>query len=303
MQNSPSKLPIIVITLLSLTLIQVLPAFAKVRTEHTSLNLVCEVTSVEEGTNFSVAIVLEPDPGWHVYWINPGDNGSELKVRWDMPEDFEAGDLQFPTPGFVPFQTMMSYGYDGRTFYIAEIQPPSEFSDEITLKASARWLACDDSVCVPERGDISITLPKGDSTEFSSWRTEFENTRSHHPVNTNWASTFTTDDENVIIEVAVPEAVEGLNEAWMFPAVKKLINHAEVQTISSGEGVIQIKVKPGTRHERYDEIVGLLKLSHSEDSQGTAYQFTSTRVEDLGSKEFTDTHTHSASEQAAGHQH
>src|SRR5687767_14969805 len=44
-----------------------------------------DVSQVKPGDTFRVGVHFRMDPGWHVYWKNPGDSGLATEVSWDMP--------------------------------------------------------------------------------------------------------------------------------------------------------------------------------------------------------------------------
>ena len=52
------------------------------------------------------------DPGWHLYWKNPGDGSLPTEVSWDTPGT-TVDALQWPSPR--PFRTpdgsITTYGY------------------------------------------------------------------------------------------------------------------------------------------------------------------------------------------------
>ena len=41
---------------------------------------------------------MRPAPGWHGYWLNPGDAGLPMDVKWQLPTGFSAGPLRYPVP-------------------------------------------------------------------------------------------------------------------------------------------------------------------------------------------------------------
>ena len=43
-----------------------------------------------------VGVLLEVEPGWHVYWMNPGDSGAPTTVSLTLPPGFTAGPVRFP---------------------------------------------------------------------------------------------------------------------------------------------------------------------------------------------------------------
>ena len=37
------------------------------------------------GGEVELAIHMRPAPGWHGYWLNPGDAGLPMDVQWQLP--------------------------------------------------------------------------------------------------------------------------------------------------------------------------------------------------------------------------
>ena len=62
------------------------------------LELLSDVSAIEPGASFKVAVRAEIDEGWHIYWNNPGESGLPTLVTWTLPEGFEAGPLNYPVP-------------------------------------------------------------------------------------------------------------------------------------------------------------------------------------------------------------
>ena len=50
------------------------------------------------GGEVELAIHMRPAPGWHGYWLNPGDAGLPMDVQWQLPKGFAAGPLRYPVP-------------------------------------------------------------------------------------------------------------------------------------------------------------------------------------------------------------
>ena len=46
------------------------------------------------GGEVELAIQMIPAPGWHGYWLNPGDAGLPMEVKWQLPPRFAAGPLR-----------------------------------------------------------------------------------------------------------------------------------------------------------------------------------------------------------------
>lgn len=262
-------------------------AIGQAQNPNTKLDLIAEVTSAAEDSSFSVAISLDPRPGWHVYWKNPGDNGTTPSATWTLPDGFEAGELQFSAPSFVPFMQFMSYGYDEKVLFISDIKTPTEFDGPIKIECSMRWLVCDDSVCVPENGKVSISIPKGSGENLSTWRTDFETARAKQPQKVDWNARYFASEEKVDLEITIPKEAGEISDVWFFPAEKKLIDHAEPQTIYQPQGiaensyVIRISSVAGSRWDRYQEIVGVLRTIPSASSdKPLSFEFRASRVDE-----------------------
>ena len=269
-------------------------ALGQSQMQHSKLDLISEVTSAAEDSTFSVAIALDPDPGWHVYWKNPGDNGNAPSEAWTLPEGFTAGELQYTEPGFVPFMQFMSYGYNDKALFITEITTPAEFDGPIKIECSVSWLVCDDSVCVPERGKVSLSIPKGSGENLSTWHDDFEAARAKQPQKVDWKAEFVATEDSVELEIQIPEDVGDVSDVWFFPAAKKLINHAEPQTIGVENSVIRIKSIAGVRYDRYDEIVGVLRtVPSSAKEKPRSFEIHAQRVKQLTERDLDEMSTRS----------
>ena len=97
------------------------PAEPKVRVE-----LVSESRSVQPGGAIWVGLRQRIKPGWHTYWINPGDSGEPPTIDWILPAGFEAGSIEWPHPERIPVGPAMSFGYSGEVVLLTRITAPAE---------------------------------------------------------------------------------------------------------------------------------------------------------------------------------
>ena len=80
-----------------------LHAFAQpVRTQHLTVELLTETSSIAPNRDFLAGLHFILDKGWHIYWINAGDAGEPPRVDWQLPAGITAGALQFPAPQRLP---------------------------------------------------------------------------------------------------------------------------------------------------------------------------------------------------------
>jgi DsbC/DsbD-like thiol-disulfide interchange protein len=130
----------------------------------------CDVSRIAPGQAFDVGVLIDLDPLWHTYWLNPGESGSPAKITWNLPQGFEAGEIQWPLPmQFSKPGEPVGYGYEKQVLLRVQIKPPVNLTlREVDLRASVRWLVCDANVCLPGQATLKKTLPVGRSSEPAS---------------------------------------------------------------------------------------------------------------------------------------
>src|SRR6476469_3923473 len=64
------------------------------------------------GGEVELAIRMRPAPGWHGYWLNPGDAGLPMNVKWHVPNGFAVGPLRYPVPTRLEVADLMNYVYE-----------------------------------------------------------------------------------------------------------------------------------------------------------------------------------------------
>ena len=236
-------------------------AAAPVKTLHTQAELLAESASVQPGEPFTLGLSLTPDPGWHTYWINPGDAGKEARLKWDAPEGLEFSELKFPAPGFVPFMGMMSYGYNGPTLLLVDVVQTQPLSgDALQLRARASWLVCDDKLCIPERANLELEIPFGAVNEpgagggSEDWRTAaFAEARALLPQPGDWPAVFFESGGNVVFDIATPLPLSEASNLYLFPEAEGMIDHTAAQQVGLWSDRVRVSVPAGPRVARYEE--------------------------------------------------
>src|SRR5206468_4692540 len=147
------------------------PAFAAA--QNITPELVAE-GAAPPGGEVELAIHMRPAPGWHGYWLNPGDAGLPMDVEWQLPSGFSAGPLRYPVPTRLGISGLMNYVFERDYAVLVRLKAPKDAHGTVPIRASAHWLACTDRICVPENGDLSLDIPVGSGTpnraQFDAWR-------------------------------------------------------------------------------------------------------------------------------------
>jgi DsbC/DsbD-like thiol-disulfide interchange protein len=130
---------------------------------HVTPSLAAETLRPLPGRTIRIALQMVPEPGWHGYWSNPGDSGVATSVQWKAPPGFAFGPLQHPAPVILQAGGLVSYVHDSRYSLVATMRVPAGIARGTRLPVTAEisWLACSESLCVPERATLGLNLVAG----------------------------------------------------------------------------------------------------------------------------------------------
>ena len=125
---------------------------------HVAIEALADPHSVEPGETFLVALVERIQPGWHTYWVNPGDAGQATKLHWTLPDGYRVDEVQWPVPEVFRSGPLVTYGYEGEVVLLQKVHAPDRLSSvPARLSVEAQWLACQD-ICIPEHGAAQVTV-------------------------------------------------------------------------------------------------------------------------------------------------
>ncbi len=200
------------------------PAFAQPRPNAIVPELVAEARAVPGGET-ELAIVMHTRPGWHGYWLNPGDAGLPMSVEWRLPPGWSAGPLRYPVPTRLIVAGLVNYVYERDYAVLVRLRAPPETRGATPIVAKMRWLACTDKVCVPEQGEVALSLPTGGArpadARFDDWRRALP-----RPLAT--PARFALKGDRIEVALPLPASVT-LGEPYLFPAEDGPIDYAAPQ--------------------------------------------------------------------------
>ncbi|HVU31024.1 MAG TPA: protein-disulfide reductase DsbD domain-containing protein [Sphingomicrobium sp.] len=165
------------------------------------------------GGEVELAIHMRPSPGWHGYWLNPGDAGLPMDVKWQLPAGVSVGPLRYPVPSRLEIAGLMNYVYEEDYAVLVRLKVPGHAAGNIPIRAEAHWLACTDKICVPEEGELSLDLPVGnrvtDRAQFDSWRQKL-------PQPLASLAHFETSGDKLRVAIPLPASVD-VQKPYLFP--------------------------------------------------------------------------------------
>ena len=102
-----------------------------------------------------VGVLFTLDPGWHLYWRNPGEAGLPTKLAFEV-DGGQIGPIAWPAPEVFRDADagLTSYGYTGSVLLASDLVRLPEGGATRQLRAAADFLICNDQ-CIP--GEVELT--------------------------------------------------------------------------------------------------------------------------------------------------
>ncbi len=232
--------------------------------QNVRASMEAETRSPAPGDLVTLAIVMDPKPGWHDYWVNPGDAGTPLELAWKLPAGVTARALRAPVPGTLMVSGFMNHIYKARHAFLVDVQIPesARAGDKVDIKVDARWSACSDLVCVPESATLIVPMTVGTGVIRSADRARFDVLRSALPVPLDRAARYEINGTRIDLAIPYPRsAVAG--DVWFFAKSDNLFRYSAPQSARrTGDWLI---VSGEVKKSYTGQIDGLLRFN---DAQG-----------------------------------
>ena len=234
---------------------------APVVSAHSTATLITEASTASANTPLHVALRLQLKPGWHTYWINPGDAGdpASLSVTASGALQGASQSITWPTPQRIRDASLMSYAYTGDVVLpvTLHLQPGTpDAHGWTTLNAQASWLVCEQS-CIPEDGTFTLTLPTG-APLASAQASLFTQAARQTPVPSPYPVTLTPAG---VLHVQAPELNrQSVADAWFMPQDRGQIAEAAPQPLVFDAGGFSLRLKPMADFATGRALPGILVL-------------------------------------------
>ena len=243
-----------------------------IENEYTRTEVTPEAMGFAPGETLWFAIRQEIQPGWHVFWTNPGDAGLPLRLDWTLPQGFAAGEIIHPVPQFIPVGPLASYAHEGAPVFLVPVTAPADAApgSNVDIVIDASWQTCEE-ICVPEEGRFSFSLPVLEtSSPAPSHRVVFSLARAKLPEAFEADATMTAEGADYVLTLDAPENFDAKN-AFFFAGPEGVVSPPAPQEMEVSDGVLRIAMQPGWI-ERYEEktFPGLLKFGEGAGSRALA---------------------------------
>ena len=161
----------------------IITSYAQEIPDPVQAKLVSDVLTVKPGESFNLGVLFDIDPGWHIYWKNPGDTGLPTEIDFIVPANYKEGALNWPAPSkFQNSRGGTDYGYEKSVLLWSNIKVPStaEINSETVIEAEVSWLSCKE-ICIPGKAILNYGLgisedrEPANATIFSEWQKTLDN--------------------------------------------------------------------------------------------------------------------------------
>lgn len=230
--------------------------------------LVASTNTPAPGSTTDIAIQMTPAPTWHGYWVNGGDAGFGIQIEWDLPRGVSIGALQYPVPETLIIGGLMNHVYERPYALIAPLTIDASVpaGTRLTVRGDARWLACTDEICVPERGVLSLDLLVGSGgaldPRFARWRADL-------PPQIDSRARFQPVGDRLRIAIPLPRAI-ALPDPHLFIEAPRLNQPGGEQAFSRSDDELIIDMPAGGAAATAETITGLLRLGGTRGLSFTA---------------------------------
>jgi len=231
-------------------------------TKAIAASLVPESRFVAPGQTVTLALVMRPAEGWHGYWKNPGDSGSETQIAWQLPAGLVAGPIQYPIPDQLIVAGLMNYVYKGDYAQLIDVEVPAGVAPGTRLPIRARvdYLACTNEICVPETANVATELEARPGPVAQPDRAMFDRFRAALPRPLGSEGRFELAGNRFRLAIPVPGALE-LSEPYFYPLTDGALDYAARQTITRTGDILIVETDAPANAGSLSSVEGVLRLS------------------------------------------
>jgi DsbC/DsbD-like thiol-disulfide interchange protein len=231
---------------LALSLFFVAGARAQSPPDHAAhVRLIWDGNPIRPGHTLWVGALFQLDPGWHIYWQNPGDSGEPPRIQWKLPSELHGGAILWPRPVLLGKGSVRDYGYEGQVLLMTPLQTPPNLpaTTPVEIAATVKYIVCRE-ICIPGKADLTLSIPQLSQTtaQPASWRELFQRTRAQlpNPLPPYLKVSATSTGGNFVL---VLEGAAATDEMRFFPIEPGVIENSAAQSVTSNGSVVRLTLK------------------------------------------------------------
>ena len=233
--------------------------------------LVAETDTPVPGTSLDIAIAMRPKPGWHGYWRNPGDAGTEPEIAWRLPPGMTAEPLAYPVPSRLTIAGLMNYVYEEDYALLSRLRIPAEMAPGTVLpiRATLDYLACTDRICVPQRADVALDLTVGEEIAAPERLEQFDAWRRALPRPLGSEARFEVEGGALRLAVPIPGSLR-IVAPYFFPGTREALSYSAPQAFARRGDWLIAEMVADEGAASLDRLEGVLKIGEDQGLAVTA---------------------------------
>jgi len=256
--------------LLLIAIVPTLPASANsiASGQHYDARLVLRSLSAAPGGSLDVAVVIEPAPGWHIYWSNPGESGYAPTMTWTSPAGMDVGQIRHPAPRQLILGGIASNVHEGETILLQRLHFPEAqpTADSFHFATVMDMLLCSDSSCVPDPLHFEFSLPVGSGAPDPAVALFFSGAEANLPIALEAESRFQVEHGQIRIFMPGIELEDG-ETAHFFGAENGGVSDSAEQAFNAADGGLMAMLSAG-KAGLGAQVSGVLRIDGQNSSDG-----------------------------------
>ena len=252
-----------------------------VEVSDSTIELLTESNSIEPGDELLVGFKFSLSPGWHTYWVNPGDAGEGASIKWNLPRDVKASKILWPGPERIPVEPLMTFGYENEVVLLTKIYTSKNTDIPLTLNALVSWYTCKE-ICIPQEAEVSIPIKLGFKSPSSSNKL-LKQTLENVPTPFKGTYRVQSLDDSYIIQGQFEDNKQ-YDSIYFFPRFYGLTDYVESQLYEKNKDSFSLQVQPSRlkiEHESFEGVLATEKdgrlsyfeINHSLSSDNSSQEF------------------------------
>lgn len=230
--------------------------------QQPQVQLLSDRTQIVPGETFTVAVTIDLEPGWHLYWRNPGASGLPLELEWDLPEGLQAGAIEWAPPQRVVVGGLVNYVYKQSATYRIPIRSSESLAlgTPLSIRVKAFWLMCKE-LCLPDEAILETKLVVAAASKASPEAEMIEAAGRQLPARQypNPLQIVRDDAGAFLVFKQTSPHAQWMTDAYFYPNTSDWIDPNQAQTVSGGGALLQLPLKAGLSLPATIRLQGMLE--------------------------------------------
>lgn len=233
--------------------------------------LMFDHTQAKPGETITAGVEFAHQPGWHTYWLNPGDSGYPAHFTWQLPAGFSIGKASWPRPQVISTPPLTSYGYTDTMMITFPLTIPSTAKARVyPINVKIGYLMCA-RICLPGHAELQGQLRVGaENVPDTTKRIPFMINESLAPKAAPAPIEATFYDKALVLKIPATMAKETTYGLRYVPDTEGVINDSAPQVVAGNpDGSISLELTRDPFFEKAPAKLGGVLLTGDDDNSFT----------------------------------